>query len=184
MVKNVKGGSRHKKAKKYSGPSNEKIVMRDENCNEHYAYVSRAYGNGQFGVHIVETNNENTMALTEREFRGRISGRMRKQKYRNFVRTNDLVLISKREFQTDDQKVDIIHVYKHDAMKKLAKMGYVPLIENLQNTNDNTQPTFIFSNEDDTMTLEPENDVVQSIDSGKIVEEIGNTEWEIDIGDI
>ena len=42
MGKNVKGGSRHTKAKKYSAPGNERIVMRDESCNEHYAYVCRA----------------------------------------------------------------------------------------------------------------------------------------------
>ena len=61
MGENLKGGSRHKKAKKYSAPSNEKIVMCEENNDEHYAYVSRAYGNGQFGVHIVETDNESNL---------------------------------------------------------------------------------------------------------------------------
>lgn len=183
MGKNVKGGSRHKKAKKYSAPGNERIVMRDESCNEHYAYVSRAYGNGQFGVHIVESDNESTLGLSTREFRGRISGRMRKQKYRNFVRANDLVLISKRDFQTDDQKVDIIHVYKHDAMKKLARMGYVPLIENLQNEDDCTQPTIIFSNENDLDEEPSDLSSIQQNDEKTSTKDQSN-EWEIDIEDI
>lgn len=183
MGKNLKGGSRHKKAKKYSAPSNEKMVMCEENNDEHYAYVSRAYGNGQFGVHIVETDNETGLSLSTREFRGRISGRMRKQKYRNFVRANDLVLISKRDFQTDDQKVDIIHVYKHDAMKKLARMGYVPLIENLQSNVDGTQASIIFSNEDDVPDGQ-NSSTVQKNESLCVVEDTGTDDWEIDVGDI
>ena len=64
MVKNTKGGSRHKKAKNSSVIHNEKVVLRDETCNEHYAYVLKAYGNAQFGVHTVETNDEGTLALS------------------------------------------------------------------------------------------------------------------------
>lgn len=179
MVKNTKGGSRHKKAKNYTGQT-EKIVMCDENADEHYAYVSRAYGNGQFGVHLVQSDIEGTLTLTVKEYRGRISGRMRKRKFRNFVRANDLVLIAKRDFQTNDEKVDIIHVYKHDVVKKLAKMGHVPMIDNLQDsTNDAIQNTIVFSHEDDDEHIQemPSTDVSST-------QKTNTTEWEIDVEDI
>ncbi len=67
------------------------------------------------------------LALTPKEYRGRISGRMRKQKRRNFVNKDDFVLISKRDFEED--KVDILHVYRPEAMRKLVKMGHLPDIE-------------------------------------------------------
>jgi initiation factor 1A len=147
MVANTKGGSKHKKAKRNAMTQHEKIVTCDESGDEHYAYVSKAFGNGHFGVCLVMSNKDGHLALSEKEYRGRISGRMRKQKFRNFVRTNDLVLIAKREFQTNDEKVDIIHVYKDDAVRKLVKMGHVPLIDNLQADADAINTNIVFSND-------------------------------------
>lgn len=179
MVQNKKGGSRYKKAKKY-GSTNEKIIMRDENLNEHYAYVSRAYGNGQFGVFLVEQNNDGMHCLTEKEFRGRLSGKMRRRKSSNFVRANDLVLISKRDFQTNDEKVDILHVYKHDVVKKLAKMGHVPIIENLQDAMADGGNTVVFAYEDADETKEKETSInTDSNDSSAPA-----SDWQIDVDDI
>lgn len=176
MVKNTKGGSRHRKAKNY-GSQNEKVIMRDESLNEHYAYVSRAYGNGQFGVHLVEQGVDAVQNLTDKEYRGRISGKMRKRKSGNFVRANDLVLISKRDFQTNDDKVDIIHVYKHDVVKKLGKMGHVPIIENLQDaSNDGLANTVVFAYDDD----EPTDTLPNEASTATAV----TTDWEIDVEDI
>lgn len=190
MAKNKKGGSRHKKAKNYVVQT-EKIVMCDESADEHYAYVSRAYGNGQFGVFLVCSNNENVLTISKTEYRGRVSGRMRKQKFRNFVRANDLVLIAKRDFQTNDEKVDIIHVYKHDVVKKLAKMGLVPIIENVHDSNSDTATnTFIFSNEDeDTQTTHIPTEQLNSANTTDTIDNITTTatsskDWEIDISEI
>jgi len=134
MVKN-KGGSKHKRAKKNSALQTEKIVMCEDDALEHYAYVKSTYGNGQFGVLLVCTDGNQMLGVSTKEYRGRIAGRMRKQKYRNFVRVGGLVLISKRDFQTNDDKVDIIHVYKDDAVRKLIKMGEVPSVDNLNGAN-------------------------------------------------
>lgn len=76
-----------------------------------------------------------TLSLTTKEYRARVSGRMRKQKWRNFVRIGGLVLICKRDFQTNDDKVDIVHVYKDDAVRKLVKMGEVPSVDNIDGDN-------------------------------------------------
>lgn len=183
MAKNKKGGSRHKKAKNYVAQT-EKIVMCEASADEHYAYVSRAYGKGQFGVFLVCSDNDSILTLSQKEYRGRISGRMRKQKFRNFVRANDLVLIAKRNFQTNDEKVDIIHVYKHDVVKKLAKMGLVPIIESVQDNNESVANTIIFSNEDDDANIaEALSENVSCTESVAVVSD-SKGDWEIDVSDI
>lgn len=181
MVKNTKGGSRHKRAKNSNVHQNDKLVLRDENCGEHYAYVSKAYGNAQFGVHLVECNEEGTLGLSSMEYRGRVSGRMRKQKYRNFVRPNNLVLIAERDFQTNDEKVDIIHVYKDEAVRKLVKMGHIPQVDNLNDGADEINQSVVFSNED----YVENDDCVQALEvpttthTSKQIDD-----WQIDVDDI
>lgn len=178
MVKNTKGGSRHKQAKKSSVVYNEKVVLRDESCDEHYAYVTKAYGNAQFGVHLVETNEDGLLALSEKEYRGRVSGRLRKKKFRNFVRANNLVLIAKRQFQTNDEKVDIIHVYKDDAVRKLVKMGHAPQIDNLNDGSDDINQRIVFSTE--TYTEESDEQSVTPL----ITQPNTGEEWKVDVDDI
>ena len=134
MAKNSKGGSRHKRAKNSNALQAEKLVLREDETVQHYAYVKTGYGNGWFGVFLVCSDGE-TLSLTTKEYRARVSGRMRKQKWRNFVRIGGLVLICKRDFQTNDDKVDIVHVYKDDAVRKLVKMGEVPSVDNIDGDN-------------------------------------------------
>ena len=134
MAKNSKGGSRHKRAKNSNALQAENLVLREDETVQHYAYVKKSYGNGWFGVFLVCSDGE-TLSLTTKEYRARVSGRMRKQKWRNFVRIGGLVLICKRDFQTNDDKVDIVHVYKDDAVRKLVKMGEVPSVDNIDGDN-------------------------------------------------
>ena len=52
---------------------------------------------------------------------------MKRQKWRNFVAPNDYVLVSKRDFQAEDNnKVDIIMKYSPEAMRKLRNMNEIP----------------------------------------------------------
>lgn len=132
--KNITGGSRHKRAKNSDALQSEKLVMREDDTLQHYAYVKKSYGNGWFGVFLV-CSDGGTLGLTTKEYRARVSGRMRKQKWRNFVLIGGLVLISIRDFQTNDDKVDIVHVYKDDAVRKLVKMGEVPSVDNMDGDN-------------------------------------------------
>ena len=125
MARNKGGGSKHKKGKSLGQV--ETLLLRSEEDREFYAHVLKAYGNGQFGVRLVVSDANAQLTLTPKEYRGRISGRMRKQKRRNFVNKDDFVLISKRDFEED--KVDILHVYRPEAMRKLVKMGHLPDIE-------------------------------------------------------
>lgn len=125
MARNKGGGSKHKKGKSLGQV--ETLLLRSEEDNEFYAHVIKAYGNGQFGVRLVVSDANAQLTLTPNEYRGRISGRMRKNKRRNFVNKDDFVLISKRDYEKD--KVDILHVYRPEAMRKLVKMGHLPDIE-------------------------------------------------------
>lgn len=184
MVRNLRGGSKHKKAKSGQPSTSEKVVLRDESVGEYYAYVSKAYGSGHFGVHAVYSNEEGLLKLSEKEYQGRVSGRMRKQKYRNFVRPNDLVLISKREFQTNDDKVDIIHVYKDNALHKLIRMGHVPQIENLKaNDGDSINNTIIFSNEEHD-EQEDKSTTPQDVHMTSGEHSAPDNDWVIDLDDI
>ena len=93
MARNKGGGSKHKKGK--NTQQVETLLLRSENAadNEFYAHVIKPYGNGQFGVHLVVSDGDKLLSLTEKEYRGRLSGRMRKQKRRNFVNKDDFVLM-------------------------------------------------------------------------------------------
>jgi len=101
---------------------------------------------------------------------------MRKQKFRNFVRANNLVLIAKRDFQTNDEKVDIIHVYKDDAVRKLVKMGHVPQVDKLNDVADDLNQRIVFSDDvysEDT-TDQPDTKTPLNTED----------EWKIDVDDI
>ena len=45
---------------------------------------------------------------------------------------DDIVLFSKWEFTTDDEKCSIIHKYDHDEVKKLQREGEFPIHINLE----------------------------------------------------
>lgn len=123
--------------------------MREDDTLQHYAYVKKSYGNGWFGVFLVYSDN-GTLGLTVKEYRARVSGRMRKQKWRNFVRVGGLVLISIRDFQTKDDKVDIVHVYKDDEVRKLVMMNAVPVIDNIDDTlQGDLTHTVVFADDED-----------------------------------
>lgn len=181
MPKNSKGGSRHKRAKKGNALQAEKLVTREDTNLQHYAYVKKAYGNGQFGVLLVCTTADQSLGLSEKEYRGRVSGSMRKFKGRNFVRVGGLVLITMRDFQTYDDKVDIVHVYRDDGVRKLIKMGEVPCVENI-NGSDGAEITdsVLFT---DDVDIEGENTGSDSEEKGDATA-TGPSDWKIDVDDI
>lgn len=191
MAKNSKGGSRHKRNKKGQAMQTEKVVLCDVDEGECYAYVKLAYGNGQFGVLLVCSDGDQVLTLSTKEYRGRVSGRMRKQKWRNFVRVGNLVLISKRDFQTNDDKVDIIHVYKDDAVRKLVKMGEVPAVEDLNGENGVTlADTVVFGDDvedvaaDGHVFHEESADGADGADGGSGGSGAASGGWGIDVADI
>ena len=193
MVKNKGGGNRHKKSKNHI-VQNDTIEFLSDSHDEHYALVIKPYGNGQFGVNLVVSDANGKPVLTTKEYRGRLSGRMRKQKRRNFVRKDDFVLISKRSFEED--KVDIIHVYRPSDVRTLTKMGKIPDVERVGCMDDGTNFKSAFEFSDDvasSVNTGTPNDTTQvSANNGVPPKENRPTkqsndttdEWEISIDDI
>ena len=189
MARNKGGGSKHKKGKNLGQV--ETLLLRSEDDREFYAHIIKVYGNGQFGVRLVVSDANAQLALTPKEYRGRISGRMRKQKRRNFVNKDDFVLISKRDFEED--KVDILHVYRPEAMRKLVKMGHLPDIERV-GCGDVKETTTAFEFSDE---VEGAPDLVGRTNADELAASGGGSalpteqlqapaadEWEVSIDDI
>tara|TARA_B110001450_G_C17486897_1_gene426613 strand:+ start:174 stop:641 length:468 start_codon:yes stop_codon:yes gene_type:complete len=104
MGKNLKGGSKHKKMKNVSADTYEKIMLKDNNCQD-YAKVEKLLGNCR--VELLCNDKIKRMGI--------IRGNMRK---RSWININNIVLYSKRSYEED--KVDIIYVYKDYMIKNLS----------------------------------------------------------------
>tara|TARA_Y200000002_G_C22633725_1_gene643690 strand:- start:919 stop:1404 length:486 start_codon:yes stop_codon:yes gene_type:complete len=157
MPKNKKGGSKFKKSKK-PVQFEEKLILAQD--NEHYAKITKVYGSGRFGLNLISksNNDDNVQIVTTKEYMGILPGRMRRQKWKNFISVNDIVLIALRDFQTDDTKVDILHKYKEESTKKLEQMRLIPDINNYQL-------------DDDCHTIETDNNIESNADSNNWEEE-------------
>lgn len=103
-----KGGK--KKGKKSSGDS-EKRPLTLAGDMEDYAKVMKCLGDRRLTVILPDSSE--MLAL--------IPGRFRK---RVWMGPGDIVLVSRREFQ--DGKLDIVHKYHSDEVRKLHKKGAIP----------------------------------------------------------
>jgi translation initiation factor 1A len=88
-----------------------KRILEYKGPMEEYCKVSRALGDKRVMVVTVDG----------KEFIAHIPGKFKKKVW---VGVNSVVIASRREFQND--KMDIIHVYENDEVKKLVKAGELP----------------------------------------------------------
>lgn len=119
---NKKGGKKFKKGKKTSNYE-KKMIYKDPKEDQEYGKVVRAMGNGRFEIQCFDGKTR----------MGIIAGNMRK---RVWVNKDDIILFSKWEFCTDDDKCSIIHKYDIDESRKLQKEGEFPDIINLEEENE------------------------------------------------
>jgi translation initiation factor 1A len=128
---NAKGGKKFKKGKKQS--FNEKaLIYKDPKEDQEYGKVMRAKGNGRFEIQCFDGKLRT----------GILAGNMRK---RVWVNKDDIILFSKWEFTTDDDKCSIIHKYDIDEAKRLQREGEFPDTVNLDEENSfNTDNDFKF----------------------------------------
>ena len=109
---NKKGGKKFKKGKKQS--FHEKtLIYKDPKEDQEYGKIIGACGNGRFNVSCFDGKDR----------LGIIAGNMRKKIW---VNKDDIVLISRWDFTTDNEKCSIIHKYDSDEAKKLHKEGEFP----------------------------------------------------------
>ena len=94
MPRQHKGGSTKRDKRRQKTPRTRELIFADD--GQLYGRVTKMLGNGRCSVHL--SNGLKTLGV--------IRGKM---KFRTWVRLDDLVLVSERDYQ--DGKVDILHVY-------------------------------------------------------------------------
>ena len=144
---NAKGGKKFKRGKKNSSIE-KKLIYKNPKEEQEYAKVISACGNGRFTIQCFDG----------RDRLGIIAGNMRK---RVWVNKDDIVLISRWGFSTDDNKCSIIHKYDSDEVKKLQKNNEFPETIRLDpdsefNNNDEDMITFEYDDLSDLSDLEEE----------------------------
>ena len=118
---NKKGGKKFKRGKKTYHET--KLIYKDSNEDQDYGKVLRATGNGRFEIECFDGKNR----------LGIIAGKMRKKIW---VNKGDIVLFSRWDFSTCDDKCSIIHKYSMDEVKKLQNENEFPAHVNLETENE------------------------------------------------
>lgn len=130
MPKAKKGG----KHKKHQAPANEKSdpILRED--GQEYAQAGRMLGNGRL----------ETICFDGKTRLGHIRGKLLK---RVWIATGDVILVALRDFQ--DDKVDVIHKYSVDQVRRLKQLGEIPagtkVSEVTLDESDSDSVEFVFS---------------------------------------
>ena len=109
--------------------------------NLEYAKITKTLGDCRFLCLI----------STQQELVGRISGKIKK---RSRINPGDIVLVSKRDFETGitrNEKLDILHKYNEDTARKLLRWGELDFIKT---TSEVIDDTFVFANDDDEINFD------------------------------
>jgi len=158
---NAKGGKKFKRGKKTYRET--KLIYKDPKEDQEYGKIVRAMGNGRFDIDCFDGKNR----------MGILAGKMRKKIW---VNKDDIVLFSKWEFTTDDEKCSIIHKYSIDEVKRLQKENEFPKNINIESENE-----FIdFGDSDDMISFEYN----EPSDEEILSEEDESEEQEINLDDI
>ena len=118
----AKKSSKNIKKGKTNEVSNKPLVYKTD--MQQYGKITKLLGDRR--VMLIAPDNS--------EILGHIQGKFRKRVWFNI---NDIVLFSRRDFQ--DEKVDIIHKYSDDDIKKLIKELEIPPNFKEENFGDNTK---------------------------------------------
>jgi len=135
------------------------MIYKDPKEDQEYGKVIRAMGNGRFDIQCFDGKNR----------MGILAGNMRKKVW---VNKDDIILFSKWEFTTEDDKCSIIHKYDLDESRKLQRDGEFPDFITLDEENDFTTGDMIQFDYGDPSVDEVLN------------EETSESEEEIDLDDI
>lgn len=117
MVKNTKGGSKHKKFAKKNINKNsgfDERVRKSEHSDEIYASVSKILGNGR--VEILCNDGKSRHCVIRNKFRG-------KNKRNNELTTGSIILAGRRSWETPNpdkmETCDLLCVYNNSQINKL-----------------------------------------------------------------
>ena len=162
MVKNKKGGSRHKKmARKNVSSNNYENIKLVESSNEYelYACVTKLLGNGMAEVLC---NDEKKRLLI---IRGKFCGRNRRD---NQITLGSLVLVGIREWEVQKKKKlsksDLLYVYSKNQtsqLKALKNFNNKILPEELKETSVD------FNIKDELSIINEEGEEREKVENGK-----------------
>ena len=93
-----------------------------QNNDQKYAIVTKALGGGNFHVNIITNHQQNFNIIAK------TPGSMKFKKKKNFVAIHSIILIQLRNFNSNDNTADILHVYKNKNKESL-----------LENTSDSSE---------------------------------------------
>jgi initiation factor 1A len=111
MVKNLKGGTGHKKlARKHENQSSKNKLRLPEEDGEVFGCVTNMFGNGMCEVYT----NDNTRLIGH--IRGSFRGR---QKRHNTISKNTIVLIGLRSWESVLKNCDILYIYSDSDIKQV-----------------------------------------------------------------
>lgn len=114
MVKNTQGGSSHKSmARKQVGAGRNDKLRLSEDRYECYAIVSKLLGNGMCHVLCQDVDTVKEMICF---IRGKFRSRNKKS---NMVVAGSLVLVGIRDFESAQNKCDLLEVYDEEGQRQL-----------------------------------------------------------------
>ena len=161
---NAKGGKKFKRGKKTIHET--KLIYKDPKEDQEYGKIIRAMGNGRFEIECFDGKTRV----------GILAGNMRK---RVWVNKDDIVLFSKWEFSTDEEKCSIIHKYNIDEVKRLQRENEFPPTIKLEEDSE----IFDYGDTDDMITFDYD-EPSDNEDINEDISEESELEQEIDLDDI
>ena len=176
MVKNKKGGSKHKKlARKNVANNNVRRKLRKAEIEgEMYARIIAIHGGGHALIKCAD-KKERTLVI-----RGKFRGRNKRD---NTIKLDGIVLVGLRSVsmgevveQKKKEKADLIYVYNESDLDELKQIKEVYDILSNQ-TKDNVDDDIFDRTETDEQL---ENQILKSLDNSKTNEEKNNKLEDVD----
>lgn len=114
MVRNLKGGTGHKKlARKNENRSYNNKLRVPDNELEIFGSVTKMYGNGM--CQITTNDNNSLMGHIRGSFRG-------KHKRHNTITTTSIVLVGLREWESTQKNCDILTIYNDSDLEQIKNL--------------------------------------------------------------
>jgi len=144
MPKNKgKGGKNRRRGKNENESAKRELDLKED--GQEYGQVIKLLGNSRLRCHCFDG----------KERLCSIRGKMRKKQW---INTNDIVLLGLRDFQ--DEKADVIQKYNPDEARRLKAQGHIPDNINIEDGGMKVEDGIVaFGNENDDDADLIENDV-------------------------
>jgi translation initiation factor 1A len=128
-----KGSKKPKHTRQSDANTKAELILRED--GQEYAQAGRMLGNGRLEA----------VCFDGKTRLGHIRGKLLK---RVWISTGDIILVTLRDFQ--DGKVDVVHKYNSDQVRRLKQMGELPsgvkVSEiSLDDHSDSDSVEFVFS---------------------------------------